>query len=190
MQPPTAGADAVLPARRTALASLGARLRLLRQRGRARGRLDAGPGVWLSPGARVEVASGATVTLGAGCELGPGARIEAAAGTVVLGDGVRMGERATLVAISAVTVGAEATLGDWSLVTDSDPELGEVERPARVQAPHAAAVTIGAGARIAAHATVLAGARVGDGALVGSYALVRDAVPPRAVATGVPARPA
>jgi carbonic anhydrase/acetyltransferase-like protein (isoleucine patch superfamily) len=187
-QPPTAGADAVLPARRTPLASLRAGARLALARARARGRLDAAPGVWLAPGARVSVARGASVVLGPGCELGSGTRIEAAAGRVEIDARARLGERTTVAAVEYIEIGEDALIGDWCLLADADPGYEDVERPTRGQPLRTAAVRVGAGARIAAHATLLAGAQVGDGALVGSYALVREAVPPRAVVAGVPAR--
>jgi acetyltransferase-like isoleucine patch superfamily enzyme len=126
--------------------------------------------------------------LGDGCELGTGSRIEAAAGRVEIGARARLGERATIAAVERIEVGADAVIGDWCLLADADPGFEDVERPARRQPLQAATVRVGAGARVAAHATLLAGARVGDGALVGSYALVREAVPPAAVVTGVPAR--
>ncbi len=187
-QPPTAGADAVVPARRTPPASLRAGVRLALARVRAGGRLDAAPGVWLARGARVSVARGATVVLGAGCELGPGSRIEAAGGRVEIGARVRLGERATIAGVERIEVGEDALIGDWCLLADADPGYEDAERPAREQPVRTAAVRVGAGARVAAHATLLAGAQVGDGALVGSYALVREAVPPGAVVAGVPAR--
>ncbi|MEA2283749.1 MAG: hypothetical protein QOK21_4356 [Solirubrobacteraceae bacterium] len=187
-QPPTVGADAVLPARRTPLASLGAGLRLARERARSRGRLRVEPGAWLAAGARVSVAPGAIVVLGSACEVGPGSRIEAAAGRVEIGARARLGARTTIAAVEHIEVGADAVIGDWCLLADADPGFEDVERPARGQPLRSAAVRVGAGARVAAHATLLAGAQVGDGALVGSYALVRETVPAAAVVTGVPAR--
>jgi acetyltransferase-like isoleucine patch superfamily enzyme len=94
------------------------------------------------------------------------------------------------VAVAAVEVGADALLGDWTLVVDADPGFDDVERPSRgqplrVEAP----VRVGDGARVGAHATLTAGARVGDGAVVGSYALVRGPVAPASAVAGVPARP-
>jgi acetyltransferase-like isoleucine patch superfamily enzyme len=101
---------------------------------------------------------------------------------------VRVGERATVVAVEHVEIAEDAVLGDWTLVVDADPGHEDPERPARLQPLQPAPVRVGAGARVAAHATLLAGARVGDGAVVGSYALVTGAVADGAVVTGVPAR--
>jgi acetyltransferase-like isoleucine patch superfamily enzyme len=176
------GADAVVPARRTPPARLRALLRLAWQRTRARGRLSTGRDVWLARGAQVRVAPGATVRLGDGVEIGAGSRIEAAAGQVVVGDRVRIGDRATLAAVAGLQVGDDALVGDWVFVVDADPGTADVETPVRGQPLRPAPVRIGAGARLGAHATVTAGAQVPDGAVVGSYALVRAPRPdpPRA----------
>jgi acetyltransferase-like isoleucine patch superfamily enzyme len=182
------GADAVLPARRTAVRAIGSRLRLARARARARGRLTAAGDVWLAPGARVDVAPGAHVELGRGCELGTGSRIEAAAGTVTVGARARIGDRATIAAVRRIDVGDDVLIGDWALVVDADPGFDDAERPSRVQPLRPSPVRIGAGARVAAHATVLAGASVGPGAVVGSYALVAGPVARGAAVAGVPAR--
>jgi acetyltransferase-like isoleucine patch superfamily enzyme len=47
---------------------------------------------------------------------------------------------------------------------------------------------VGAGAWLGAGVKVLDGASVGDRAIVGAGALVRDAIPPGAIAVGLPAR--
>jgi acetyltransferase-like isoleucine patch superfamily enzyme len=49
-------------------------------------------------------------------------------------------------------------------------------------------VTIGDGAWLGAGAKVLDGVSVGDHAVVGAAALVRESVPSRAIAVGIPAK--
>jgi acetyltransferase-like isoleucine patch superfamily enzyme len=175
-RPPT-GADAVVPPRVWSPAS---RLRLLRLRLRARGRLEAGARVAVGRGARVRVARGGAVRLGDGCALGAGCRVEAAGGTIEIGPGARLGERSVIVSMRQVTLGAESTLGDWAIVSDAEqPRPGtDVETPLREQPVLARPVTVGAGARVGAHAALGAGAAVADGAAVASYAVVPT--PPRA----------
>ena len=175
--PAPTGADAVVPPRVPRPLS---RLRLARARLRARGRLQAGAGVTVGRGARVRVAPGGAVRLGDGCALGDGARVESAGGTIEIGAGARLGERSAIVALDRVSVGAEATLGDWAIVSDAqDPRPGaDVETPLREQPVAARPVRIGARARVGAHAALGAGATVADGEAVGSYAVVPT--PPKA----------
>jgi UDP-3-O-[3-hydroxymyristoyl] glucosamine N-acyltransferase len=142
------------------------------------GRVTAGPGV------RIAIARGASVVLGDGVELGEDARIEALDGSVLIGAGTRLGEGVTLAATGGIEIGADCRLGDHVIVVDADPSFADVETPVRLQPLRVASIRIGDGARIGAHAAILAGARVGERAVVGSYAVVRGAVPAGAVVTG------
>jgi acetyltransferase-like isoleucine patch superfamily enzyme len=110
------------------------------------------------------------VELGAGASLGPGSRIEAVAGTVRLGPHARLDERAVVVALAGVEIGADAVVGAWAAVADAGPSWADPEVAVRHQPLRATPVRIGAGARVGQHAAVLAS--VGDGAVVAPYAVV------------------
>jgi acetyltransferase-like isoleucine patch superfamily enzyme len=152
-------------------------LRLALLRWRARGRLRAADGVRVGRGARVSVARGARVELGAGAVLGPGSRIEAVHGTVRLGPGARLGERAVVVSLSGVDIGAGAVVGDWAAVIDAGPTWRDAEVPTRRQPLRALPVVVGREARVGLHAAVLAGVTLGDGAVVAPYAVVERDIP-------------
>ena len=168
-EPTPIGADVVIPPPGSKLA---ARLRLALLRVRLRGRLQAGRRVHVAPGARLRIAAPGTVTLGDGVLLGPGCRIEATGGTVTIGDGARLGARSVVVALTGVTIGAEAVVGDWAMITDAEQTAPDVESPIRAQPVVPRPVHIGAGARIGAHAAILAGATVAERKAVGSYAVL------------------
>jgi acetyltransferase-like isoleucine patch superfamily enzyme len=168
-EPTPIGADAVMPPPGSKLA---ARLRLALLRARLRGRLGVGRNVHVAPGARVQIADGGVVVLGDGVLLGPGCRIEAKGGGVTIGEGARLGARSVVVALAGVSIGPEAVVGDWAMVTDAEQTAPDVEAPIREQPVVPRPVSIGAGARIGAHAAVLAGATVADREVVGSYAVV------------------
>jgi len=170
---PPIGADAVVPPRGT---RLGSRIRLARLRLLARGALEAGSDVHVARGARVRVGGG-RVRLGEGCLLGPGCRIEAPGGTVEIGAGARIGGRSVIVALSAITVGAGAVVGEWAVLSDVEPTSDDAEVPVRLQALRPRPIAVGDGARIGAHAALGAGAEIAPGAVVGSYAVVPT--PPR-----------
>jgi acetyltransferase-like isoleucine patch superfamily enzyme len=173
---PPIGADAVVPPRGVGLA---ARVRLARLRLRLRGALEAGRGVHVARGARVRADGGGRVRLGDGCLLAAGCRIEAAGGNVAIGAGARLGERSVIVALSEVTVGEGATVGDWAVLSDAEPTGADVEVPLRLQPPAPRPIAVGDHARIGAHAALGAGARIAPGAVVGSYAVVPT--PPESV---------
>jgi carbonic anhydrase/acetyltransferase-like protein (isoleucine patch superfamily) len=176
MHPPPVGADAPEPPRH-------ARAHWALLRARLGRRLILEGGVTAGRGVRLAIARHATVVLGDGVELGERSRIEAVAGSVRIGAGTRLGEGVTLAATGGIEIGARSLLGDHVLVVDADPTFADVETPVRLQRLQVAPVRIGAGARIGAHAALLAGAQVGERAVIGSYAVVRGAVPPGAVVT-------
>jgi acetyltransferase-like isoleucine patch superfamily enzyme len=69
-----------------------------------------------------------------------------------------------------------------------DHDFSDPSRAVLDQARKSEGVTVGAGAWLGAGVKVLDGASVGDRAIVGAGALVRDAIPPGAIAVGLPAR--
>jgi carbonic anhydrase/acetyltransferase-like protein (isoleucine patch superfamily) len=151
----TAGADAVVPPRRSWRGELGLR------RARRLPRVDIGPGVRVGRGVVFGAAPGARLVIGPGVAIGDGARIEATGGTLRIGAGAVLGQRSILV--GAVTVGRECVVGDWARAEGS-AQLADR-------------------ARLAARAVALTGARIGAGAVIGSFAVVDAAVPPRTVRT-------
>lgn len=171
---PVGAADAVIPPSGSSLAS---RVRLALLKLRARGRIEAGRGVYVARGTRIDATAG--VRLGDGCLLGPGCRIEAAAGHVDIGPHARIGERSVLVALSGIFVGEDAVVGEWAVLSDAYPDAPDVERPVRLQALNSLPIHVGARARIGAHAALGAGARIPPGDVVASYAVVpTPAAPP------------
>ena len=166
---PPIAADAVVPPRIGGLAS---RLRLARLRLASRGALEGGRDVRVARGVRIRPDGGGRVRLGDGCLLAPGCRIEAPGGTVAIGAGARIGARSVIVALSQVTVGDGASVGEWAVLSDTEHDGADVERPIRLQPPLPRPIEVGDGARIGAHAVLGAGARVAPGAVVGSYAVV------------------
>jgi acetyltransferase-like isoleucine patch superfamily enzyme len=77
-----------------------------------------------------------------------------------------------IVALSQITVGDGATVGEWAVLSDAEPTGADVEVPIRLQPPAPRPIAVGDGARIGAHAALGAGARIAPGAVVGSYAVV------------------
>ena len=159
-----------------------ARLRLLAAR-----RVSAGPGVTLGRRVRLDVSPGARLLLAPGAVLGDGTRVHAHAGDVRVGEGAVLGDGCTITAHAGVSIGARARLGDHVAIVDFDHGIDDVERPVRLQALTAAAVTIGDGAVIGQAASVLRGVTVGAGARVDPHAVVRRDVPAGARVGGVPA---
>ena len=152
-------------------------------------RVRRGSDVVLSRDVRLQAAPGAEIVLGDGCLIGAGTRIVVQSGRVELGAGVLLGERCTLVAHSAIAIGAGAQLAHEAVIVDFDHVIEDVEQPIRAQPLISAPVAIGAGARIGLGASVLRGVSIGAGAIVEPRAVVTRDVQAGGHVGGVPARP-
>jgi len=161
-----------------------ARLRSLRPSGVRRGR-----GVRIGRHTQLRVLCGGQLVLGDGVRIGDRTRIVVQGGQVEIGAGARLGERCTIVAHERVTIGPSAWLQDGAVLVDFEHVVEDVELPIRVQPLVSAPITIGERARIGLGAGVLRGVSVGAGATVGPHAVVTRDVAPGASVGGVPARP-
>ncbi|MBW3608845.1 MAG: acyltransferase [Actinobacteria bacterium] len=151
--------------------------------------IRAGRGIALGRRVRLEVGAGAQLVIGDGCRIGDRTRIVVQQGRVELARGARLGERCTVVAHAAVTIGPDAWLEDGAVLVDFDHVIDDVELPTRAQPLVATPIVIGERARIGLGSGVLRGVTVGAGAVVGPHAVVTRDVAPGATVGGVPARP-
>jgi maltose O-acetyltransferase len=124
--------------------------------------------VRIGRGVRIEVARGARLSLGDGCVLGAGSRVLVRGGSVRIGPGTRLDDDCRVVAHAGVTIGSRCVLGPQAAVMDSEPEIGEVEVPVRLQGLGAAPIVIGDGVVLGPGAVVLAGAFVAGGTVLGA----------------------
>jgi acetyltransferase-like isoleucine patch superfamily enzyme len=131
-------------------------------------RLELGPGAYVGPGVRFELAREAHVTLGRGAWLGARATVRAR-GPVSFGAGTLVGPGSSIVAERGVEVGDGCILGDEVMLNDA---------------------RVGDAARIGARACLLAGADVGPESMVLARSVVQGRVRPGASFEGVPLRPA
>jgi acetyltransferase-like isoleucine patch superfamily enzyme len=136
----------------------------------------------------LQVNAGAELVLGDGCRIGEATRITVAAGRVELGACALLGERCTLVAHSAIAIGARARLGHGVVIVDFDHVFSDVERPIRVQPLQSGPVTIGDDARIGFGVCIVRGVAIGAGATVDPHSVVTRDVAPGAHVGGVPAK--
>jgi acetyltransferase-like isoleucine patch superfamily enzyme len=79
-------------------------------------------------------------------------------------------------------------LAAYAYLIGGDHAAGDPDVPIREQERVSAGIRVGRDAWIGAGVRVLDGVTIGDGALIGANAVVREPVPDRAVAAGVPAR--
>jgi acetyltransferase-like isoleucine patch superfamily enzyme len=143
---------------------------------------------FVGPGVKLEIARGATLTLGRWSWLGHGCKIRVHEGEVEIGAKTVVGQECTISAFQHVAIGRECVVADRVMLIDFDHGMVEVERPVRVQGIYKRDVNVGHNCWIGYGACVLRGVTVGDNCVIGTNAVVTKDVPDNAIVGGVPAR--
>jgi acetyltransferase-like isoleucine patch superfamily enzyme len=128
------------------------------------------------------------ITIGDGVFVGRNSILSCKDGDIELADGANIGFNCEVFSASRVTIGPQTLMAAYAYVIGGDHDFSDPTKPVLAQTRTSAGVTIGAGAWIGAGAKILDGVAIGDGAIIGAGAVVRDDVPARAIAVGVPAR--
>ena len=128
------------------------------------------------------------ITIGSGVFVGRNTILSCKNGDIDIADGANIGFNCEVFSASRVAIGRDTLLAAYCYVIGGDHDFSDPSVPVLAQGRRSAGVTIGAGAWLGAGAKILDGVTIGDGAIVGAGAVVREAVPDRAIAVGVPAR--
>jgi acetyltransferase-like isoleucine patch superfamily enzyme len=128
------------------------------------------------------------ITIGSGVFIGRNTILSCKNGDIILADGANIGFNCELFSAARVEVGKDALVAAYCYLIGGDHDWRDASVPVVAQQRRAAGVSLGAGAWLGAGAKVLDGVTIGEGAVIGAGAVVREAVPARAVAVGVPAR--
>jgi acetyltransferase-like isoleucine patch superfamily enzyme len=128
------------------------------------------------------------IVIGSGVFVGRNTILSCKNGDIEIEAGANLGFNCEVFSASRVGIGRDTRLAAYCYVIGGDHGFADPERPIGEQVRTSAGVTIGAGAWLGAGAKILDGVSIGDGAVVGAAAVVRDMVPARAIAVGVPAR--
>jgi acetyltransferase-like isoleucine patch superfamily enzyme len=128
------------------------------------------------------------ITIGSGVFVGRNTILSCKNGDIEVGDGANIGFNCELFSASRVTVGRDTLLAAYCYVIGGDHDFSDPAEAVVAQTRTSRGVAIGAGAWLGAGAKILDGVSIGDGAVIGAGAVVREAVPDRSIAVGVPAR--
>jgi acetyltransferase-like isoleucine patch superfamily enzyme len=128
------------------------------------------------------------IRIGSGVFIGRNTILSCKNGRIEIADGANIGFNCELFSASRVRIGAGALVAAYCYVIGGGHDFSDPLRPVLDQTRVSAGVTIGDGTWLGAGAKILDGVTIGDGAVVGAAAVVREDVPPRAVAVGIPAR--
>ena len=128
------------------------------------------------------------ITIGRGVFIGRNTILSCKNGDISIGDGANIGFNCEVFSASTVSIGPGTLLAAYAYLVGGDHAASDPDVPIRDQERVSAGIRVGRDAWIGAGVRVLDGITIGDGAVVGANAVVREAVPDRAVAAGVPAR--
>jgi acetyltransferase-like isoleucine patch superfamily enzyme len=128
------------------------------------------------------------IRIGSGVWIGRNTILSCKNGDIAIGNGANIGFNCEVFSAHQVTIGEDVLVAAYAYVIGGDHDFSDPSKPIVEQARHATGVAIGRGAWLGAGAKILDGVTIGDGAVIGAAAVVRDDVPARAVAVGIPAR--
>ena len=128
------------------------------------------------------------IRIGDGVFVGRNSILSCKDGNIELKDGANIGFNCEVFSASSVTIGAGVLMAAYAYVIGGDHDFSDPGRSVLDQSRTSSGVIIGDGAWLGAGAKVLDGVTIGSHAVIGAGAVVREAVPDRAVAVGVPAR--
>ncbi len=132
--------------------------------------------------------SNSGIRIGARVFVGRNTILSCKNGDIDLAEGANIGFNCEIFSASRVRVGRNALIAAYSYLIGGDHDFSDTSRAVIEQARTSAGITIGDGAWLGAGVKVLDGVTIGAHAIVGAGAVVRESVPDRATAAGVPAR--
>jgi acetyltransferase-like isoleucine patch superfamily enzyme len=132
--------------------------------------------------------------VGDGCSFGRGTEIRCSGVVARPGVGIEMGRNVGVApgcyvgGQGGVSIGNDVIIGPGTVIISEDHQFGATDLPIRRQGEVRTRVVIEDNVWLGARVVVLRGVRIGAGSVVGAGAVVRESLPPRCVAVGVPAR--
>jgi len=131
---------------------------------------------------------------GKGVEIGEGAYvhdyvlIDCQLGSIKIGAGTNIDRFSVLYGAGGIRIGVGCLIATSTVIVASDHLFDAPDIPIAQQGSVAAGIHIGDDVWLSAGVRVLDGVAIGQGAVVGANAVVNRAIPPFAVAVGIPAR--
>lgn len=128
------------------------------------------------------------IRIGSGVFIGRNTILSCKNGNIELADGANIGFNCEIFSASRVRIGARVLMAAYCYVIGGDHDFSDPAKTVLDQTRVSAGVSVGDGAWLGAGAKVLDGVTIGADAVIGAGAVVREEVPPRAIAVGIPAR--
>ena len=132
--------------------------------------------------------SNAGIRIASGVFVGRNTILSCKNGDIELAEGANVGFNCEIFSASRVRVGRNVLIAAYCYLIGGDHDFSDTSRAVLEQARKSAGITVGDGAWLGAGAKILDGVEIGAHAVIGAGAVVRESVPDRATAVGVPAR--
>ena len=132
--------------------------------------------------------SNSGIRIASGVFIGRNTILSCKNGDIELGEGANVGFNCEIFSASRVRIGRSALIAAYCYLIGGDHDFSDASRAVLAQARTSAGITLGDGVWLGAGAKILDGVEIGAHAVVGAGAVVRESVPERATAVGVPAR--
>ena len=128
------------------------------------------------------------VRIGDGVFIGRNTILSCKNGDIELAEGANLGFNCEVFSASRVTIGRSVLIAAYGYVIGGSHDFADPTKSVLEQTRTSAGVTIGDGVWMGAGAKILDGVAIGEGAVIGAGAVVRESIPARAIAVGIPAR--
>jgi acetyltransferase-like isoleucine patch superfamily enzyme len=128
------------------------------------------------------------ITIGHGVFIGRNTILSCKNGDIDLADGANIGFNCEIFSASSVRLGRDVLMAAYGYVIGGDHDFSDPAKSVLAQARRSVGVAIGDAVWLGAGAKILDGVTIGDHAVIGAAALVRESIPPRAIAVGIPAK--
>jgi len=132
--------------------------------------------------------SNAGIRMASGVFIGRNTILSCKNGDIELAEGANVGFNCEIFSASRVRIGRNVLIAAYCYLIGGDHDFSDASRPVLEQQRTSAGINVGDGAWLGAGAKILDGVDIGPHAVVGAGAVVRESVPERATAVGVPAR--
>ena len=132
--------------------------------------------------------SNAGIRMASGVFIGRNTILSCKNGDIELAEGANVGFNCEIFSASRVRIGRNVLIAAYCYLIGGDHDFSDASRPVLEQQRTSAGISVGDGAWLGAGAKILDGVDIGPYAVVGAGAVVRESVPERATAVGVPAR--
>ena len=132
--------------------------------------------------------SNAGIRIANGAFVGRNTILSCKNGDIDLGEGANVGFNCEIFSASRVRIGRNVLIAAYCYLIGGDHHFSDASRSVLEQPRKSAGITVGDGAWLGAGAKVLDGVEIGAHAVIGAGAVVRESIPERATAVGIPAR--